>query len=358
MNDNSFYLDSVSKKKVALLGIMPPPFGGVSVHIERAIDQLAAQRNTIFFWPTEQRMRRWGLPLYFLRLMRWLIGKRPDVLYYHSSYLSTGHLELGFLLMMRMILRYRLVIVDHDCRHLYRRPKRYKKWYRWIASRVDRIVCIGQSTYQSYIDAGIVHNYITNESAFIPPAAHRAEAIQAAYPSSLHIFLQEHTPLFLMSAAHIMTIDGNDLYGIDTAITVLSEIKLQYPDAGLVIGLPTIGDQKKFVRLRESMQEHNVSEQIYFLQGNKELWPLFNQVDLFLRPTLSDGDSISVREALYFNVPVIASDAVTRPDGVQTYRTSDITHFVAQVLTVLQEQVYGTLHKRNHMYTQSRERSR
>ncbi len=358
MNNNSCYFDSVSKKKVAILGIMPPPFGGVSVHIERAIDQLAAQRNTVFFWPTEQGMRRWGLPLYFLRLMGWLIKKRPDVLYYHSSYLSTGHLELGFLLMLRAILRYQLCIIDHDCRHLYRRPRRYKNWYRWVAQRVDRIVCIGQSTYQSYIDAEIVHDHITNESAFIPPTPHRADAIKATYPSSLDIFLQEHTPLFLMSAAHVMTIDNNDLYGIDTAITLLAEIKTEYPDTGLIIGLPKIEDQKRFGCLCALMKERGVAEQIYFLQTNKELWPLFNQVDLFLRPTLSDGDSISIREAIYFNVPVVASDAATRPDGVQTYRTSDITHLVEQVLIVLQEQVYGPLHKRNRMYAQSREGSR
>ena len=358
MTKISSYFDSVSKKKVAILGIMPPPFGGVSVHIERAIDQLAVQRNTVFLWPTEQRMRRWGFPLYLIRLMGWLIGKRPDVLYYHSSYLSTGHLELGFLLMLRMILRYQLCIVDHDCRHLYRRGVRYKKWYRWIAHRVDRIVCIGESTYQSYIDAGITHDHITNESAFIPPAAHRADAIKVTYPSSLDIFLQEYTPLFLMSAAHVMIIDGNDVYGIDAAITLLAEIKMQYPDTGLIIGLPKIGDQKRFSRLCAVMNERGVAEQIYFLQGNKELWPLFESVDLFLRPTLSDGDSISVREAIYFNVPVFASDVAPRPDETHTYRTKDTNDLVAQVLTVLQEEVYATHHKRDNLHAQSRERSR
>ncbi|MDQ3755346.1 MAG: glycosyltransferase, partial [Acidobacteriota bacterium] len=38
--------------------------------------------------------------------------------------------------------------------------------------------------------------------------------------------------------------------------------------------------------------------------------------DLFLRTTLYDGDSISVREALHLGVPVIATDNGMRPEGV------------------------------------------
>src|SRR5262249_2580140 len=38
--------------------------------------------------------------------------------------------------------------------------------------------------------------------------------------------------------------------------------------------------------------------------------------DLFLRTTLYDGDSISVREALLIGTPVIATDNGMRPGGV------------------------------------------
>ena len=35
--------------------------------------------------------------------------------------------------------------------------------------------------------------------------------------------------------------------------------------------------------------------------------------DVLLKPTNTDGDAISVREALYLGVPVVASDVVERP---------------------------------------------
>ena len=45
--------------------------------------------------------------------------------------------------------------------------------------------------------------------------------------------------------------------------------------------------------------------------------------DLLLRTTLYDGDSVSVREALYIGTPVIATDNGMRPEGVHLIPPSD-----------------------------------
>jgi glycosyltransferase involved in cell wall biosynthesis len=45
--------------------------------------------------------------------------------------------------------------------------------------------------------------------------------------------------------------------------------------------------------------------------------------DLFVRPTRADGDAISVREALFLGVRVVASDAAPRPRGVRLFATGD-----------------------------------
>jgi glycosyltransferase involved in cell wall biosynthesis len=45
--------------------------------------------------------------------------------------------------------------------------------------------------------------------------------------------------------------------------------------------------------------------------------------DAMLRTTLYDGDSVSVREALYLGTPVIATDNGMRPDGVTLIPASD-----------------------------------
>lgn len=61
---------------------------------------------------------------------------------------------------------------------------------------------------------------------------------------------------------------------------------------------------------------------------------LLGRCDLFVRPTLVDGDSITLREALAAGKPVVASDAVLRPAGVTLFRSKDVDDLVRAVTEV------------------------
>jgi len=45
--------------------------------------------------------------------------------------------------------------------------------------------------------------------------------------------------------------------------------------------------------------------------------------DVFVRATLEDGDSVSVREALSLGVPVVASSTAMRPAGAILFQTGN-----------------------------------
>jgi glycosyltransferase involved in cell wall biosynthesis len=66
------------------------------------------------------------------------------------------------------------------------------------------------------------------------------------------------------------------------------------------------------------------------------MWPVIKRASVFLRPTTSDGDSISLREALHFNVPVVASDAAPRPAGSILFASRDQAEFNSAISTALQ----------------------
>jgi len=340
VHDHS-YSRGITHKRVAILGIYPPPYGGVSVHIQRVTDQFLRQKNTVALFSTEQWLRK-IFPLYVLKLVVWILIKRPHHIYYHSSYLNFSMVELILLSMLKPLLRASVTIVDHDCRYLYHCSARYKRWYNWVLQRKGcSVVCIGESTWRSYQENKIRPSSCTVEHAFLPPDARSANLVMQTYPSSLMTFLNEYTPLIAVSAAHAMLVSDEDVYGLDQCIDMLAGIKKQYPDAGLLIGLPQIRNIGYFEILRQRMKERGVAEQVYILQGNKEFWPLLNNIDIFVRPTLSDGDSVSVREALHFNVPVIASDVVERPRGVYCFKQGDRDDFTNVTKEVLQSRVYG-----------------
>src|SRR5437870_2642764 len=58
---------------------------------------------------------------------------------------------------------------------------------------------------------------------------------------------------------------------------------------------------------------------------------LMARSDVFVRPTLMDGDSISVREALALGVPVVASNVGTRPEGTQLFQAGNARELVKQL---------------------------
>jgi hypothetical protein len=54
--------------------------------------------------------------------------------------------------------------------------------------------------------------------------------------------------------------------------------------------------------------------------------------DIFARPTLTDGDSVSIHEALQLGTTVVASNATPRPAGVLVYESGDVHDLAVSLL--------------------------
>lgn len=334
MNLVHCYSHDVREKKIAILGIIPPPYGGVSVHIRRVSDKLIGQGNAVCFFTLEQRLRSKFFTLYLLKLFLWLVYKRPHIIHYHGTYIKNC---IGDLLVIRLCMifsRVQLIIIDHDSRHLYKRTRFFKWLYRKIIAKAQ-VVFMGNLTQKSYQDNELNPRTGSLESAFLPPSPSMQANIERSYPSSLFTFITQCTPVLLMNAAHIMIHGNRDIYGLDSALDMLHGIKKIYPDAGLIIAIAHINNPAYMQALYTKMQSYGIAEQVFILQDQKELWPLFKQIDLFIRPTLSDGASISVAEACYFKVPVVASDVCNRPDKVAVFKTGDSADLIRVVQTEL-----------------------
>ncbi len=347
------YFEGISRESIIVCGIYPPPLGGVSIHIQRVTDYLTRAYNKIAFFNVEHSSRRIFLPYYLLRLISFLIKKRPTQIHFHGTYLSTMIFDVTVLSFFSYVIGYKLIIIEHDCRHLYKRKPLTRWLYARIIRLVQKVVMIGDVALQSYKNQGITADHFSVENAFLPPPIHTAPSIRATYPSSLSIFLKERTPLILMNAAHIMLRDDKDVYGLDASVEMTAYIKKKYPDMGLIMAIAEVNNSFYMGQLYQKMRQLDAAEQIYILQDQKEIWPLFKQIDLFIRPTLSDGASISVEEALYFNLPVVASDVVIRPKGVWTYNIANHKDLFKTVELVLQEQVYGIQRKHNNLHEKS-----
>lgn len=172
--------------------------------------------------------------------------------------------------------------------------------------------------------------------AFIEPVA-RPDDDDAVDPA-VRSFCESHHPVILANGAPIVYDDGRDLYGIDMTIELLDRLRAAWPKIGVVwYVLKFAGWSPSYLeKMAEQIGRRGLEPQWLFVEPTGEMYPVFRDVGLFVRPTCSDGDAVSIREALHFGVPVVASDAAPRPAGTIVFASRDQDDFVAKVRTTLE----------------------
>jgi len=153
-------------------------------------------------------------------------------------------------------------------------------------------------------------------------------------PKYIVDFLEAHNPI-ISSVGWVGQLHmGHDLYGIDMMIELVSLLKENYPNIGLILSIN--GGQKADVeRLVDECRDRVGNHFLVVQESLPDISRILRSSDLFVRPTSTDGDSVSVREALYLGTPVVASDAVPRPNECRVFLTRDIDDFAKSVRQAL-----------------------
>lgn len=309
-----------------MLGPTPPPYGGVSVHVQRVIALLASQGNIVKHINscTQYRYLYCCAIFYFIMLFSIIIIFRPQEVHLHTLYVSNGLRDLRIIMFLQKLFKYQVVLIEHDCRYLYQRSSAWKYACNKILSRVTKLVWIGNLTAQSYYDNHMALPAVcAMEAAFIAPDRAQYDVIMRSYPADLFTFIAQHKPVLLANAFQLVLLDGKDLYGFDQCLYALRQLKNDYPHIGFIFAMSQIGDVDYYQQLNDCIKQHALELHCYWLIGQRPLWPLMWHINLFLRPTLSDGASVSIEEALWAKIPVIASNVCARPVKVVLY---DVHH--------------------------------
>ena len=142
---------------------------------------------------------------------------------------------------------------------------------------------------------------------------------QASLSPATRAFLRDGTNVVV--AAYRLSVDrrGRMIYGLETAIRSFAAVARARSDLRLAIFLASApSSRRQSDRLRlliEGVDDEDVRRRIGVFCG-EPLAPALPLAALYLRPTLTDGDAVSIREAIAAGVPVLASDVVVRPPGV------------------------------------------
>jgi len=316
------------------VGVYPPPYGGVSIHVHR-LHALCLDNNirgTV--WDISRRVKNARNVVNMSRPWNWLrvLTCRQDVIHVHTTGMHWIIPALFYYLARITGAEY--IVSYHSLRF---GPRDFNALGRRVLKKVlssaSRCIADSPEIRESLIALGALPEKISVIPAFLPPAANQRKIDEI--PGEVRNFMENHEPVISAGAFRVVFYEGQDRYGIDMCIELCARLKNSYPRIGVVFCLPEIGDEAYFARLQQDIREKNVADSFMFVtKALGEVYPIWQESDIFVRPTNSDGDAVSLREALYLKTPSLASDVTPRPEGTVLFRNRDVEDFIDRVKMV------------------------
>lgn len=324
---------------IILIGMYPPPYGGVSVHIKRLYEKLkqnisikilATNKNREF---EHKKMKKIILEFPFL--------KEKCIYHFHDSAVKI----LSFTGFLNFIFKKKVIVTIHNNR-LEENYKNSNKIFKFLLKGfikyINHIVLVSDYLKPFLIECGVKEKNISIIPAYINPVINEKDYLKI--DKEVWDFIENSknkNEKIITGNGNIKFFNNEDLYGLDLLINLIYLLKKNNYKVSLIFALLGYESQTKeertyFESLLEKIQEYQIEENIFIYKvKDTEYYPILDKTDIFIRPTNTDGDAVSLREAIYFRKPNIASNIVKRPEGTIIFKTRDVKDLFEKTKLVL-----------------------
>ncbi|MBN1503841.1 MAG: glycosyltransferase [Candidatus Eisenbacteria bacterium] len=309
--------------KVTLVGHYPPPYGGVASlmrQMESALT-LRGAKVTVFNlgagrpraanvlnFDTRNRARQ------FLQLARAFAVSDSDLVHYLSASYRSFWLGAVCVVLARLTGRKVVLSVVGGA---------FKDFVGSLGPLKRRVAsaCLGlchavvacNSEIEEALEALIPSKEVHRMENYFPVLAQE----KADVPEAVRDFLNAHSPAVCTTGA------ASAEYGLTDAVEALGLLRREHTRAGMLVALTRYGGAAYEADLADKIRSLGLGEHVLIQKDLPDFVSVMKGSDAFLRSTLVDGDSISVREALFLGVPAVVSDTPFRPEGVIQFRKGD-----------------------------------
>lgn len=323
---------------LAILGSYPPPYGGVGVHVRRLCPLLDARgiRYVVYNATSDVGDGRRIVGVYGRRrtwLLRYLFTGTEPVIYMMSARLAAW--LVGALMASwrgkHLLVRLRDTSLPDWIERSW--------WRRMLAGfalrRMSGVVGVSRRLVEAAASLGIAADKLHWAPGFLPPGEETID--RDAVAPAVWAFADVHRPL-ICACGKVCWYEGQDLYGLDHLVELAGRLKPDYPDLGIVVCFwdHKAEEQRYLDELMQRAAAIGAADNVLFNTQSGTFVPVIAASDVFVRPTNTDGDANSIREALSLGIPAVASDAVERPAGTRLFRTRDLNDFEMSVRAALE----------------------
>ena len=328
-----------SKKQpiIAFLGSLPPPYGGFSIGLQRIIQGLEEKEfgYVVYDLLNKKTILPGGRIIHIKNRLLWLLqyvffAKEDLIVCQYIDWRLRTVVGLMTLLGKKTLLS----IGGQSLNDAIENSGWLKREIITISlRRYSFIIAHNSVIKQLCLSLGVKENRLARIPSFIPPLV-KDEEIKRI-PKEIWDFLVSHTPIISSNAFKIVFYKGEDLYGLDMCVDLCKNIKDSWPEIGFVFCLSNIGDLNYLYQIKQKIKEKGIENNFIITSGSFQFYPILMKSDVFVRPTNTDGDAVSLREALYIKVPSVASDVVSRPYGSVLFKTRNLDDFILKVKDLL-----------------------
>ena len=298
----------MKKKCVLLIGPMPPPSGGVSTHLSRILMRSKAEEGIDLSVFDIRRLRLHTIDACSRNLFR-IVYK------YFSSDIIHIHISRKHKLKIAAVSKFigkKVIYTHHNSRNLQ------EELTLKIMRAVDKVILVRPVK-------DVFSREIQKKCVVIPAYLHAPAA--ASLPDKLlhqfsggavlfaHCYQIKNNPLL---------IEGKDLYGFDLIFSAVEKLVNDQSEKQIILFLADPANAMKQYyssKMLELAAYPNLK--IIYWSDVLDFSSALKYCTILIRATRSEGDAISVREALHAGVPVIASDCVERPPGVIVFSSGN-----------------------------------
>ena len=309
---------------IVQVGPYPEPIGGVSIYIKRMklyMDSLNIL-NEVWNLSNKNKNIKNVTNIRFRYVpFKYLFRKNIKLIHYNIPGISYK-IYIGLFNKLFFKKRKKVLTIHGDSKDLFK--------HKWVfvsnqfimkksLNSFDTIICTKSGDKKYLLTKGI-NRPIYELPAFIFPF----EDENSIIPKYVLDFIKGKSFIISANASLIQFYNNQDLYGIDMCVELIEKLNKDRENVGMIFCIPCINNTQYFNMIKKIIIDKKLKNDFLFVNEKMELYPIIKRSQLFIRPTNTDGDAVSIREALHFKIPVVASDVCVRPKGTLLFKTRDI----------------------------------
>lgn len=304
--------------KIIIIGTLPPPIGGVTIHLDRFLNIFDEKQYEIGIFDIKKQS------LYrkdnkstnnIFTILKFFFSSK--VVHVHISH----NLKIFISLVSKLLLK-KVIYTHHNS------IVRNKFVFQLMYKLCDKVILVNDKEIDKAL---IIENKTKIIPAFLPP--YKLEDI----PQSLEDEIDKFNNVISTNCSFYNLYNGKHVYGFDLIIKAFYNLsKAKKIENTLLVLVDPSASTKEYTESLVDGLEFDTNKVLHITE-KIDFVSLVKKSTLTIRATRTDGDSLSIRESLYFGVPVIASGVTERPKGTIIFKNEDIEDLSNKIVMLLEK---------------------